>query len=105
MIHEDSAALDSADDEETEVHGSETERFGLVSFQVESRRSMYESTYSMFCGRMTKHHLVQMEPVAIRAKFCVKDNFSAGRRKSEAPARTTPHFMIGALLKKQSVSE
>lgn len=51
---------------------------------------------SMFFGLMTKHHLVQMEPVAIRARFCVKDNFSAGRRKSVAPARTTPHFMIGA---------
>lgn len=46
---------------------------------------------------MMKHHLVQMDPVAIRAKFCVKDNFSGGRRKSVAPARTTPHFMTGAL--------
>lgn len=46
-----------------------------------------------------KHHLVQMEPVAMRARFCVRDSFSAGRRKSDAPARTTPHFMMGALYK------
>lgn len=51
----------------------------------------------MFLGLIMKHHLVQMEPVAIRAMFCVRDSFSAGRRKSEAPASTTPHFMTGAL--------
>jgi hypothetical protein len=27
----------------------------------------------------------------------VMESFSAGRRKSDAPARTTPHFMTGAL--------
>lgn len=54
-------------------------------------------TYSMFCGRMTKHHLVQMQPVAIKAMFCVKESFSGGRKKSAAPARTTPHFITGAL--------
>lgn len=26
-------------------------------------------TYSMFWGLMMKHHLVQMEPVAMRARF------------------------------------
>ena len=52
----------------------------------------------MFLGRMTKHHLVQMDPVARRAAFCVRESFSAGRRKSEAPARTTPHFITGALI-------
>lgn len=46
---------------------------------------------------MTKHHLVQIDPVAIKAAFCVKESFSAGRKKSAAPARTTPHFMTGAL--------
>ena len=51
----------------------------------------------MFFGIITKHHLVQIEPVAIKAKFCVIDSFSAGRKKSEAPAATTPHFITGAL--------
>lgn len=46
---------------------------------------------------MTKHHLVQMEPVAIRAMFCVRESLSAGRKKSAAPASTTPHFITGAL--------
>jgi len=50
----------------------------------------------MFLGRITKHHLVQIDPVAMSAAFCVRESFSAGRRKSEAPARTTPHFMTGA---------
>ena len=51
----------------------------------------------MFLGLMTKHHLVQIEPVAINAKFCVRESLSAGRTKSDAPARTTPHFITGAL--------
>jgi hypothetical protein len=55
------------------------------------------NTHSMFCGLMTKHHLVQIEPVAIRARFWVMESLSAGRTKSDAPARTTPHFMTGAL--------
>ena len=46
---------------------------------------------------MTKHHLVQSEPVASKAAFWGRDSFSAGRRKSAAPARTTPHFITGAL--------
>ena len=55
------------------------------------------STHSIFLGRMTKHHLVQIEPVAIKAKFCVRESLSAGRTKSDAPEITTPHFMTGAL--------
>lgn len=51
---------------------------------------------------MTKHHLVQIEPVAIKARFCCRDSFSAGRRKSAAPASTTPHFITGALHRYQS---
>ena len=50
---------------------------------------------------MTKHHLVQIDPVAIKATFWVKESFSAGRRKSDAPAMTTPHFMTGALYRKK----
>lgn len=54
-------------------------------------------TYSMFFGLITKHHLVQILPVAIKAAFWDRESFSAGRRKSAAPARTTPHFITGAL--------
>jgi hypothetical protein len=54
-------------------------------------------THSIFFGLMTKHHLIQIEPVAIKAMFCVIESFSAGRTKSDAPAMTTPHFMTGAL--------
>jgi hypothetical protein len=46
---------------------------------------------------MTKHHLDQIDPVAISARFCVRESLSAGRTKSDAPVRTTPHFMTGAL--------
>src|SRR5207248_5027888 len=58
---------------------------GLGNFSV--------NTHSIFFGLMTKHHLVQIEPVAIRARFCVMESLSAGRTKSAAPARATPHFM------------
>ena len=44
-----------------------------------------------FRGLITKHHLVQISPVLVSARFCVKDRFSAGRTKSEAPARTIDH--------------
>jgi|SRR5271154_201753 len=63
-----------------------------------------DKTYNIFCGRITKHHLVQMLPVATNARFCVKESLSAGRRKSAAPARTTPHFITGALFEKKSAS-
>ena len=58
---------------------------------------MNRFTYNIFAGRITKHHLVQILPVAIKARFCVNDNFSAGLKKSLAPAKTTPHFITGAL--------
>jgi hypothetical protein len=60
-------------------------------------RNFSVNTHSIFFGLMTKHHLIQIEPVAIRARFCVMESFSAGRTKSDAPAMTTPHFMTGAL--------
>jgi len=56
------------------------------------------TTYNTFFGLITKHHLVQIAPVAIKATFCVIESFSAGRRKSLAPASTTPHFITGALV-------
>jgi hypothetical protein len=60
-------------------------------------RNFSVNTHSIFFGLMTKHHLIQIEPVAIKAMFCVMESFSAGRTKSDAPAMTTPHFMTGAL--------
>lgn len=50
---------------------------------------------------MIKHHRVQIKPVAVRARFWVKDNFSAGRAKSDMPAMTSAHFMTGALIDKR----
>ena len=48
-------------------------------------------TYKMFLGLMIKHHRVQIRPVAVRATFWVTESFSAGRAKSETPARTRHH--------------
>lgn len=47
----------------------------------------------MFLGLMMKHQRVQIMPVQVRAKFCVKESFSAGRAKSEMPARTRAHYL------------
>ena len=46
----------------------------------------------MFLGLITKHHLVHIAPVPIRARFCVRDSVSAGRAKSLIPARTRAHY-------------
>lgn len=40
---------------------------------------------------MTKHHRVQITPVAVRAMFWVRERLSAGRAKSLTPARTMLH--------------
>jgi hypothetical protein len=48
----------------------------------------------MFLGVMTKHHLVQIVPVATRARFWVRESFSAGRARSEMPAMTRDHYII-----------
>jgi hypothetical protein len=102
VIDKDSRYLHRSHDEEAEVNGGQTAVIGLANkSQVwyQSRRTSEEgrSTYNIFAGRITKHHLVQILPVAINARFCVNDNFSAGLRKSLAPANTTPHFITGAL--------
>ena len=57
----------------------------------------------MFLGLIIKHHLVQIVPVPIRARFCVRESFSAGRKKSDTPARTRAHFITGALHGQASV--
>ena len=38
-----------------------------------------------------RHQRVQISPVQVSARFCVKDSFSAGRAKSEMPAMTSAH--------------
>lgn len=40
--------------------------------------------------------LTQMKPVAVKAKFWFKDNFSAGRERSLTPAATSAHLAKGA---------
>jgi len=37
------------------------------------------ATYNKFLGFIMKHHRVQMAPVAVRARFWVRESFSAGR--------------------------
>ena len=54
-------------------------------------------TYKTFLGLMTKHHRVQIMPVAISARFCCSERDSAGRVKSDAPAITKPHCLPVAL--------
>lgn len=41
---------------------------------------------------MIKHHLVQIAPVAVSARFCTSESFSAGLAKSLIPARTRAHY-------------
>lgn len=48
-------------------------------------------SYRRFRGLMTKHHRVQITPVAVRATFWVRERLSAGRAKSLIPARTMLH--------------
>ena len=45
---------------------------------------------------MTKHHLVQIAPVANKDTFWVKLREEAGRNIFSTPARTMAHFMTGA---------
>ena len=84
LPHGDTADLNDTDDGEEEVDGGEA----ILSVCV--CRSG-QGAYSMFLGRMTKHQRVQMRPVQVRAKFWVKESFSAGRAKSDTPARTRDH--------------
>ena len=52
-----------------------------------------EISYSTFRGVITKHHLVQIAPVAISATFCVSESDSAGLARSLMPARTRHHYI------------
>ena len=87
------ATLNDANTSEAEVNA------GQAATQSVPYPRQWDLTrsYSIFFGLMTKHHLVQIVPVATKAAFVFNDNLSAGLKKSVAPARTTPHFMTGAL--------
>lgn len=60
------------------------------------RRGEFEGnsgeSYRTFLGLMIKHHLVQIAPVAVKARFCVRERFSAGRERSLMPAMTRAHY-------------
>lgn len=49
-------------------------------------------TYRIFLGLIMKHHRVHISPVAVRARFCVRESFSAGLAKSLIPAITIAHW-------------
>lgn len=53
-----------------------------------------EGTHRTFFGLMIKHQRVQMAPVAVKAAFWVRERVSAGRQKSETPARTSAHCYV-----------
>lgn len=95
LPEEDTRDLCCADAEEKEVDGSEAVSslsvFGSTRFQAE-----VDWTYKRFLGLMTKHQRVQIKPVAMSAPFWERESDSTGRAKSAAPARTRPHFMMGA---------
>ena len=52
----------------------------------------------MFFGLIIKHQRVQMAPVAVRAAFWVRERVSAGRQKSETPARTSAHCCVVSIV-------
>lgn len=56
-------------------------------------RGIKGDSYRMFLGLMTKHQRVQIAPVAVRARFWVRERLSAGREKSLTPARTMDHWV------------
>ena len=48
----------------------------------------------MLRGLIIRHHLVQIAPVHVRAKFWVRESFSAGRARSAIPAKTRDHYCV-----------
>ena len=57
---------------------------------TQNRRKLTEARKRLR-GLITKHQRVQIRPVATRALFCEREREEAGRAKSAAPARTSPH--------------
>jgi hypothetical protein len=85
-----------ANAEEQEVDGSKATIDTVSTLTTQKFKEQVEYTYKRFLGLMTKHQRVQIKPVAMRAPFCESESDSTGRAKSAAPARTRPHFMMGA---------
>jgi hypothetical protein len=48
----------------------------------------------IFLGLMIMHHRVHIAPVAVSARFCWRERASTGRKKSDTPARTIPHYFL-----------
>jgi hypothetical protein len=67
---------------------------GMEKSLMGSENMSETETYRIFLGLMIKHHRVQMAPVQVRAKFWVRERFSAGRAKSAIPARTRHHYFF-----------
>lgn len=96
VVHGNTSDLCDSDQSEEEVDSSKAIIVSVIhsaTYAPLRRRvsEIREKAYSMFLGVMTKHHRVQMRPVHISEKFCAKDSFSAGRARSEMPARTRAH--------------
>lgn len=76
--------LDDAHHTEEEVHCCETVVALIISCMILYTEMVIvrwreNNAYRIFLGLMIKHHRVQISPVAVRAAFCVRESFSAGR--------------------------
>lgn len=67
-------------------------RIGIKFSHLDREKVGRGSTHKMFLGLMMKHHRVQIAPVAVKARFCVRESFSAGRERSLIPAMTMAHY-------------
>lgn len=87
-VQENASDLSSTNTQQQKVDRGKAEYALAVILTRKLTRAM---THKRLRGLMTKHQRVQIDPVSMRAMFCVNDNCSAGRAKSETPARTSPH--------------
>jgi hypothetical protein len=53
--------------------------YSVMSPILAGGRGNGEMAYMIFLGLMIKHQRVQIKPVHVRATFCVRESFSAGR--------------------------
>jgi len=90
LIEEDAGNLRSPHASEEEVDSCQPVESMSVRRLMESKGSVM--TYRIFLGLMMKHHRVHINPVAVRARFCVRESFSAGLAKSLIPAITIAHL-------------
>jgi hypothetical protein len=75
-------------------------RLSVCQCPIRRRWGAGEGTHRTFLGLMIRHQRVQMAPVAVRAAFWVSESVSAGRQKSETPARTRAHWgVLGFLVR------